>query len=158
MEWSTGFPRKLYVIKQDQSFQKLIRKQSPELSRLLRRRLMLLIAQRLARMKNAEGIVAGDIIEEQSQDALHSFRITDEAVKGYPVYRPLIGFDRLKVQEFAQAIGLEKTTFHKVKSRTKRKQWRKGLMELEDIKKVEKELNTNQMVEDALKSLKVLKI
>ncbi len=158
MEWSTGFPRILYVIKQDQRFQKLINKQSPELSRLLRRRLMLHIAQRLARMKNAEGIVAGDTIEEQSQDALRSFRITDEAVKGYPVYRPLIGFDRPKVQELAQAIGLEKTTFHKAKSRTKRKQWRKGLMELEDIKKVEKELGTTQIVEDALKSLKVLKI
>jgi len=157
MAWSTGFPRSLYLIKKDQRFHKLAQKHSLELSYLMHKRLMLQIAQSIARMKNAEGIVTGDTIKEPSKHTIHTFRLQDNIVKGYPVYRPLVGMDTPEIQEIAQATGL-KTAIRELKKKTVKKEQPKSWIELEEIQRIEKEMNTARMVEDALESLKVLKI
>jgi len=158
MEWSTGFPRKLYVIEHRQNFQKLARKHPQELSSLLRRRLGLKIAQGIARIKNAEGIVTGDSLGKKAAQTLHSFRTQDEAAKDYPIYRPLLGLDEHEIEELARKIGLEKAILHEPKSRAERKEEQIATIKLEDIKRREKELNTEKMTEEALKLPKVLRV
>jgi len=159
MEWFTGFPRKLYLIEQCQNLQRLAQKHPSELSSLLYRRLMLYIAKGIARMKRAEGIVTGDSLGKKANQTLHAFRIQDEAAKDYPIYRPLLGLDTRNIEENAQRIGLEKTTLHEVKSKAEVKEAKRiAAIKLEDIKRIEKELNIEKMVEDALKSLKILEV
>jgi thiamine biosynthesis protein ThiI len=157
MEWSAGFPRKLYVIESGENLQKLTQKRPKELGNLLCKRLMLQVAQGVVRMKNAEGIVLGDSIEKEANKTLHAFRIQDEAVKDYPVYRPLLGLDSNEIEELAQKISLEKTG-HEVRSKAERKEAQTVVINLEDIEQIEKELTIEKIVEDALKSMKVLQV
>jgi len=158
MEWSTGFPRTLYVMQLGRNFQRLSQKHSPELSSLLCKRSMLYVAQGIAKMKNAEGIVTGDSLGKQASQTLHAFRIQDEAAKDYPIYRPLLGLDAPDIEEIAQKIGFEEATFHGVKSKVDVKEAQIPTIKLEIIKQVEKEMNIERIVEDALKSLKILKV
>jgi len=159
MEWSTGFPRKLYVIKTKENFQKPAQNYSATLKSLLLKRLMLKIAQGLAKMKNAEGIVTGNTIQKkQTAQTLHAFRIQDEAAKDYPVYRPLLGLDPHEIEELAQKIGLEKTALQKVRRRAKNKKAQAAPIMLDDIMQIEKELNTQKTVNQAIKSSRVLEI
>jgi len=154
MECSIGFPRKLYVIEHYQNFQK----HQPALSNLLSKRLMLYIAQDIARRKRAEGIVTGDMLGKKRSQTLHAFRLQDEVAKNYPVYRPLLGLDAYDVEEIAQRIGLQETIHHEIKSKEELKEAQISAIKLEDVKLIEKELNVEKMAEDAIKSLKVLKM
>jgi len=157
MEWSTGFPRKLYVMGLDQNFQKLIEK-LPELGDILCKRLMLHIAQAIARMKKAEGIVTGDSLGKMANQTLHALIIQDKAVKDYPIYRPALGLDEQEIGELAEKVGLGRIILRERKSKAKVKVTRKPKINLEDIKRIEKELNIEKTVENALKSLKVLRL
>ena len=158
MEWSTGFPRKLYVIEHKENFQKLTQKYPLALSNLLCKRLMLHIAQDIARMKKAEGIVTGDSLGKKANQTLHAFRIQDEAVKDFPIYRPLLGLNAHDIEEIAQRIGLEESTLQEAKSNAEVKEGEIAAIKLEDVKRIEKELNTEKIIEDALKSLKILRV
>ena len=157
-EWSVGFPRKLYVVESGENFHRLAQKHRSELKDLLCQRLMLKISQGIAKLKNAEGIVTGDTIGENTKQTLHAFRIQDEAAKDYPIYRPLLGLDSHEIEELAQRIGLEKRVSHKEKHRAERKEAQPAAMKLEDIKQIEKELNIEKMVDDAMKSSRVLEV
>jgi len=158
MEWSVGFPRKLYVIKSDENFFRFAQEYSVELGSFLCKRLMLRVAQGVARMKNAEGIVLGDTIEKEANKTLHAFRMQDEAVQSFPIYRPLLGLGLHEIEEIAQKIGLEKASLLDVKSKAESKVIKKATIKLRDIKRIEKELNIEKIVEGALKSIKVLEV
>jgi len=158
MEWSTGFPRKLYVIQQSQGFQTLVQKHPPPVGNLLHKRLMLQIAQGMARMKNAEGIVIGDQLGKKASQTLHAFRMQDEVAKEYPIYRPLVGLYAQDIEEIAQKIGLREMVLQEEESETENKEAQMAVLKLEDIKRIEKKLHIDKMVEDALKSLTVLRV
>ncbi len=158
MDWSAGFPRKLYVIERKETFQRLIQKHPPELSNLLCKRLMLRIAEGIAGMKRAEGIVTGDSLGKKTNQTLHAYRIQDEAVREYPIYRPLLGLDAQEIKDIAQRIGFEKTNLNEAKVEAENRGEQIVTVDLEDIKDIEKELKTEKRVELALKSLKVLKV
>jgi thiamine biosynthesis protein ThiI len=159
MEWSTGFPRKLYVVKTKENFQKPNQNYPATLKSLLRKRLMLKIAQGMAKMKNAEGIVTGDTIQKkETAQTLHAFRIQDEAAKDYPVYRPLLGLDPNEIEQLAQKIGLTKTAPQKVRHKAENKKAQAAPIRLDEITQIEKELNTQKTVDLAIKSSRVLEI
>jgi thiamine biosynthesis protein ThiI len=153
MEWSVGFPRNLYLIEPNYGSDRRGEKYSQKTAALLQKRLMLRIAQRLGIMKKAEGIVTGDTINKTSKHTIHTFRLQDEATDGYPIYRPLLGKDTHEIQKLAQSIILETTA-----GKIKRKEPLESGIELQEVHRIEKEMNTDQMVEDALESLKVLRI
>jgi thiamine biosynthesis protein ThiI len=159
MEWSTGFPRKLYVVKTKENFLKPAQNYPATLKSLLRKRLMFKIAQGMAKMKNAEGIVTRDTIQKtETAQTLHTFRIQDEAAKDYPVYRPLLGLDPNEIEELAQRIGLEKTALQKVRHKAENKKAQVAPIRLDEITQIEKELNTQKTVDLAIKSSRVLEI
>jgi len=152
MDWAIGYPRRLHVIECGQIFQRLAQEHSSELSNVLCKRLMLRIAQRIAENEAAEGILAGGMLGKKGSQTLHALRIQEEAVQGYPIYRPLIGLDINEIEEIAQRIGLEKSMLPELEEAPK------TTLGLEEIREIEKELNINKMVEDALKSLKTLQV
>ena len=158
MEWSTGFPRKLYLVKMKENFQKPAQNYPASLKSILRKRFMLKVAQTLAKIKNAEGIVTGDPVQKEVAQTLHAFRIQDEAASDYPVYRPLLGLDPHEIEELAQKIGLEKTTLEKVRHRAENKKVKVAPIMLDDTVQIEKELNTQKIVDQAIKSSKVLEV
>jgi thiamine biosynthesis protein ThiI len=71
---------------------------------LLYRRLMLRIAERLARREKAKGLITGDSLGQVASQTLQNMHAVG-CVARLPVYRPLAGDDKLEIQEIARRIG-----------------------------------------------------
>ena len=67
------------------------------------RRLMVRIAERLARQVGAAALVTGDSLGQVASQTLHNLARIDEAVT-LPILRPLIGMDKLEITEQAHAL------------------------------------------------------
>lgn len=68
------------------------------------RRLMMRIAERVARGTGAQALVTGEAIGQVASQTIESLTVTNDAVT-LPVFRPLIGFDKEEIVERAKAIG-----------------------------------------------------
>ena len=68
------------------------------------RRLMLRIAQRIARDVRARALVTGDVIGQVASQTLDNMTVIDRATH-MTVLRPLVGFDKEEIIEQAQRLG-----------------------------------------------------
>ncbi len=68
------------------------------------RRLMLRIAECLARRSGARALVTGDVIGQVASQTLENLAATESAVS-LPVFRPLIGMDKEEIVSQAQRLG-----------------------------------------------------
>jgi len=153
MMWSIGFPARLRIARYNFKPQKLVGEYSPELAPLVRKRLMLRIAQRIAEATNSEGIVTGDSFGKNAARTTHLFRIQDEAVRGLPVYRPLLDLDDEEIASIAKRIGLAKTAMKKAEQPQA-----ETTVGLEEIREVENELNSEKLAKDAFESMQTLEL
>ncbi len=76
---------------------------------VLMRRLMMRIAEHIAREDGALALVTGESIGQVASQTLESLAVTNDAVD-MPVFRPLIGFDKQEIVERAIAIGTYETS------------------------------------------------
>ncbi|NLJ34002.1 MAG: tRNA 4-thiouridine(8) synthase ThiI [Firmicutes bacterium] len=80
-----------------------------ELGTILMRRMMMRLAQELAHRQGAQALVTGESIGQVASQTLEGLRATD-AVVDLPVFRPLIGLDKVEIIELAQRIDTYKTS------------------------------------------------
>lgn len=84
--------------------QKRIMAYAPAEARVLfYRRIMMAIAERIARRENAHALVTGESIGQVASQTLENIRIINEGIQ-IPVLRPLIGHDKEEIVELAQKI------------------------------------------------------
>jgi thiamine biosynthesis protein ThiI len=76
---------------------------------LLYRRLMLRIAESIARQRHALGMVTGDCLAQVASQTLHNMNAVG-AVARLPVYRPLVGYDKQDIINLARKIGTYETS------------------------------------------------
>ena len=76
---------------------------------VLMRRLMMKIAERIARETGSLALITGESIGQVASQTIESLCVTDDAVT-MPVFRPLIGFDKEEIIEKAQRIGTFETS------------------------------------------------
>ena len=76
----------------------------PDLRILLYRRLMLVLAERIARTERAKALVTGESLGQVASQTLDNIAAVDE-VASLPVLRPLIGSDKLEIIADARRIG-----------------------------------------------------
>ena len=76
----------------------------PDLRVLLYRRLMIRVAERVARSERAKALVTGESLGQVASQTLDNVRVIDD-VATLPVLRPLIGNDKLEIIADAQRIG-----------------------------------------------------
>lgn len=77
---------------------------SPELRVIMYRRLMFKVAEALAARERAGALVTGESLGQVASQTLDNIRATDDAVD-LPVFRPLIGTDKLEIIGEAQRLG-----------------------------------------------------
>ena len=68
------------------------------------RRLMLRIAERIARLRNAQALVTGDVVGQVASQTLENLAVVG-SVATLPLFRPLIGMDKDEITAEAQRIG-----------------------------------------------------
>ncbi|MDR1599326.1 MAG: tRNA 4-thiouridine(8) synthase ThiI [Oscillospiraceae bacterium] len=85
--------------------QEAIRGGCPEaLTTVLMRRFMVRIAQRVARREDADALVTGESVGQVASQTMAALVCTDN-VASMPVFRPLIGMDKIEIIQKAEEIG-----------------------------------------------------
>ncbi len=79
------------------------------LGTLLMRRYMMRIANRVARQSGAQALITGENLGQVASQTMEALGCTD-AVCDLPVFRPLIGCDKLEITEQAIKIGTYETS------------------------------------------------
>jgi tRNA uracil 4-sulfurtransferase len=68
------------------------------------RRLMLRIAERIAKMRHAQALVTGDVVGQVASQTLENLAVVGK-VATMPLFRPLIGMDKEEIMSQAQRLG-----------------------------------------------------
>ncbi|MDO8848506.1 MAG: tRNA uracil 4-sulfurtransferase ThiI [Coriobacteriia bacterium] len=76
----------------------------PDIRVLLYRRLMVRVAEALARVEGARALVTGESLGQVASQTLENIAVVD-AVATLPVFRPLIGSDKQEIVAEARALG-----------------------------------------------------
>ncbi len=76
---------------------------------IIMRRYMMRLAERFAGEDGDLGLVTGESIGQVASQTMQSLLVTDE-VCTLPVYRPLIGFDKQEIIDYAKKIGTYETS------------------------------------------------
>jgi len=76
---------------------------------VLMRRFMMRISERIACQRGGKALITGESIGQVASQTLESLMATDNAVE-LPVFRPLIGFDKLEIMNKAKEIGTYETS------------------------------------------------
>ncbi len=124
---------------------------------LLYRRLMLKIAEQIAKKENCLALVTGESLGQVSSQTLFNLKNIEEAVK-IPVLRPLISLDKEEIIEIARKIG----TFNiSIKLQedcctlfTSKHATAEGRLEM--LKDLENQLNIKRIVKSAVKEAQII--
>lgn len=118
---------------------------------LIMRRFMMRISEQIAEMNGCKALVTGENLGQVASQTMEALRVTEECIS-LPVLRPLIGMDKRDIIEIARKIGTFETSilpyedcctvFTPRHPRTK--------PQIEDILKVEKAMDIETLVQEAL--------
>src|SRR5579859_2611183 len=95
---------KLYLVPFEPLQREIVARADESLRTLLYRRLMLRIEERLALREKSKGLVTGDSLGQVASQTLQNLQSVG-AVARLPLYRPLVGDDKLEIQDLAAKIG-----------------------------------------------------
>ncbi len=98
------FTAKLYLVPFEPLQREIVRLAPEQYRILLYRRLMLRIAERIAGFERAKGLVTGDSLGQVASQTLQNMASVGDAVH-LPIYRPLVGDDKLEILALARKIG-----------------------------------------------------
>jgi len=76
---------------------------------IIMRRLMMKISEQIARKSNAMALITGECMGQVASQTMHGLYCTDAAVN-MPVFRPLIGMDKVEVVDIARKIETFETS------------------------------------------------
>ena len=100
----TGCIARVYVVPFGDYQKEIALTVPPSLRVIMYRRLMFKVAAEIARREHAGALVTGESLGQVASQTLDNIRATDESVD-IPVFRPLIGTDKLEIIEAAQQLG-----------------------------------------------------
>lgn len=84
--------------------QRVVLAVAPPLRVVIYRRLMMRIAERLARLNRAQALVTGEVVGQVASQTLENMATIDSVV-AMPVLRPLVGMDKDEITAEAQRLG-----------------------------------------------------
>ena len=98
------YSAKLYLVPFEPVQREIVASAPEEFRILLYRRMMLRIAERIARNGRSLGLITGDSLGQVASQTLHNMMAVGDAVR-MPLYRPLVGDDKLEIMDAAKKIG-----------------------------------------------------
>jgi tRNA uracil 4-sulfurtransferase len=98
------FTARLYLVPFEELQREIVAKADEPFRILLYRRLMLRIAERIALRGGNKGLVTGDSLGQVASQTLLNMQAVGSTAR-LPLYRPLVGDDKLEIQELARRIG-----------------------------------------------------
>lgn len=77
---------------------------------IIMRRYMMRIAEAIAKENGSMGLITGESIGQVASQTMQSLLCTNEVVETMPVYRPLIGFDKIDIVAISEKIEAYETS------------------------------------------------
>ena len=102
-------PIRMYVVPFTELQQELYQKCPESQLTILMRRYMMRIANRIAHRANCSALITGESIGQVASQTMDGLCCTNE-VCDMPVFRPLIGFDKTEIMNYAEKIGTYETS------------------------------------------------
>src|SRR5690606_12565058 len=103
-DWSYGTRPRLHVIDFGPVLDDLRAKSRPRYWQVVLKRLMYRAGDHVAQEARAQGLVTGEAIGQVSSQTLVNLAAIDRA-SSLPVFRPLIGFDKMDIVELSRRLG-----------------------------------------------------
>lgn len=98
------FNSKLYFIPFADVQNEIVQNTAPKLRVILYRRMMVRIAEYIAKQVKSEALVTGESVGQVSSQTLRNIRIINDAAQ-MPILRPLSGMDKEEIMELTRKIG-----------------------------------------------------
>jgi thiamine biosynthesis protein ThiI len=99
----------LIIVPYRETLHKLTETGKPSLTCLLCKRMMYRIAAAVADREGAVGLVTGENLGQVASQTLSNLVLLNQAIR-LPVFRPLIGFDKVETEQLARRIGTYETS------------------------------------------------
>ncbi len=100
---------KLYIVPFTEIQMQIHQKSFSDHTTLIMRRFMMRLADKVAQMDGAQALVTGEAIGQVASQTMEAIVCTD-AVTTMPVFRPLIGFDKVDIIRIAEEIDTYETS------------------------------------------------
>ena len=98
------FHSRLFLVPFGEIQQRVVLAVPPPLRVVVYRRLMMRIAERIARMQRAQALITGDVVGQVASQTLENMA-TIGSVVSMPVLRPLVGMDKEEITAEAERLG-----------------------------------------------------
>jgi thiamine biosynthesis protein ThiI len=95
---------KVYIVPHGDIQLAIARNCNRHLQCVLCRRMMFRVAERIANCEQASTIVTGESLGQVASQTLKNIRVETQAIH-IPILRPLIGFDKIDIEQIARVIG-----------------------------------------------------
>ena len=103
-------PMTLRIVPFTEIQEEIVRQCPEELFTVIMRRFMMKLAERIAERTQAQALITGESLGQVASQTIQAIACTDEAVKGMPVFRPLIGMDKEEIVQIARRIDTFETS------------------------------------------------
>ena len=121
------------------------------------KRMMYRLASKLANQLHCQGLVTGENLGQVASQTLSNLRVLDEAVS-LPVFRPLIGYEKLESIQLAKQIGTFRLSTTKVHGCTAVPSKPSTKAKLDSIKQFEEKLDIPYLISRAYKGIKRIEL
>lgn len=95
---------RLHVVNFTDVLKELGKKGPDELLTILMRRMMVRISQEIAARVGAKALITGESVGQVASQTMEALIATNEVAK-MPIFRPVIGFDKVEIMDLAKKIG-----------------------------------------------------
>lgn len=145
------YESRLYVIPFGEIQREIVLNTPAPFRVVLYRRMMLRIAEELARKELCWGLVTGDSLGQVASQTPENLSVVEEAA-GLPILRPLIGMDKLEIMDEARRIGTYDTSIEPDQDCCKlfTPPHPSTKTRIDDLRKVERAMDITRLVKQGL--------
>lgn len=152
-------PIKLYVAPFTEIQMQIIEKCKENELTIIMRRFMMQVAEQVAKKENALALITGESLGQVASQTLESMMVTNSDLE-LPVFRPLVGMDKLDIIEISRKIDTYETSilpfedcctiFVPKHPKTKPR--------LYDIKNSEELLDVKKLIENCMENMEIIEV
>ena len=148
---------KVYLIAHGKSLSEFKQTCDNKFTCIFCKRMLLRYAETFAEKNNCDAIVMGDSLGQVASQTLQNIKTIEQAVS-IPILRPLIGFDKQEVVKIAKEIGTYDLSIKPSMGCNAVPNKPSTMAKLEKIIEEENKIDINNLLNESLKNLKLLKI